>query len=106
MIFKCCLCGKAYTCESAAVKCVNRCARAAHQKGIFQTKSVYSEGTTTIEYNFESENNLKEKCISMLNSLGLAAQNSFRGQIENWDKLSEGERTQVYDMMRMTGGRL
>ena len=106
MIYKCCLCGKLYNSESAVVKCVNRCGRAMHQKGVFETKSVYSEGTTTIEYSFKSEDNLKEKCISMLNSLGLAAQNSFRSQIENWDKLSEGERTQIYDMMNIIGGKL
>lgn len=106
MTYKCCICGKIYNNENSVVKCVNKCAREMHKKGVFETKSVYSEGQTIIEYSFETKNkaDLRQQCENMIKNIGLAAQNSFKNQLENWNKLTEGEQIQLYDMIKMIAG--
>lgn len=52
-MFKCCLCGTEYEREQDAVKCVNRCGRAAHQNGKFQTKeSKHSNDLFKVSFDF------------------------------------------------------
>ena len=105
MIYKCCLCGTAYNSESAAVKCVNRCGRAMHQKGVFQTKNApYIEGTTEVIYNGEQSADLKSLCKAAVDRLGGAKRNFFIEQFNKWDSMSEVEQKQLYDMVSMIGG--
>lgn len=109
MTYKCCLCGTEYSTSAAAVKCVNRCGRAAHKVGIFETKeSNYRGETVEVIYDFEPESNdqeLKIKCSMMLDELKNITQkgvfNSFLFQFNQWDKMNETQKHQLYDMIAM-----
>ena len=109
MTYKCCLCGNIYTSESAAVKCVNRCGRAAHKAGIFETKeSNYRDETVEVIYDFElksDDQELKIKCYTMLDELRRTAHkgvfNSFLSQFHQWDNMNETQKYQFYDMIAM-----
>ena len=53
IMFRCCLCGTRYVKEQDAVKCVNKCGRAAHQDGKFQVKeSKHSEDISKVSFDF------------------------------------------------------
>ena len=68
-MYKCCLCGKEYETEKAAVKCVNKCGREKFLDGAFQHKEAkYSGERTTVSFLFKEELgfNTKEEAIAAL----------------------------------------
>lgn len=104
MIYRCCLCGTAYTSEAAAVKCVNKCGRQMHAKGKFQTKEAnYLGETTTVEYcSPDASRAACEKALSIAESvLPRGVFLSIQRQVANWDCIGAVERNQLYDMILM-----
>ena len=102
-MYKCCLCGKTYETERAAVKCVNQCGREKFLNGDFKTKtSTYRGETVEIQYFSSEENNLKEKCeelLSQIQSKGVL--NSLQRQYKNWDNLKREEQIQFYEILKL-----
>lgn len=107
MTFKCCICGKIYNSEAAAVKCVNRCGRAMHQKGIFETKeSKYSGETTETQVLYETEKlDLEFECSKKISELKdrvpPSAYNGFIKEFEKWETLTDAQRQMFYDLISL-----
>ena len=105
MTFKCCICGKIYNNEAAAVKCVNRCGRAMHQKGIFETKeSKYSGETTETQVLYEAEElDLEFECSKKISELkdkvSPSIYNGFIKEFEKWETLTDAQRQMFYDLI-------
>lgn len=116
MIFTCCICGTSYNNEAAAVKCVNKCGRAMHKAGVFQTKSSeYKEGEVKVVYPSDNEegDTLKEECLEILDNKVLdgstmsnGSLNFFMEQMSKWDTLSHIQRNQLHDMIVMLEGNI
>ena len=102
-MFKCCLCGKSYETERAAVRCVNKCGREKFEnKDFIKKESTYRGETVEISYRVSEDMNLKEKCeelVEKIQSKGIAT--SLRRQLKNWDRLSREEQTQLYEIIQL-----
>ena len=107
IVFHCCLCGIAYDNEAAAVKCVNRCGRAMHQKGIFQTQdSTYKGMTVDVEDTFgdtETDKNYLSMIVipELEGKIPKGVLNGLKQMLKNWDSLGTTGQTQLFDMCMM-----
>ena len=109
-MFTCCLCGKQYENEAAAVKCVNQCGREAQQSGKFVTKeSKYKGSFSSVQFSQESQVqdfSLKEELLKIFNELSLTMplQEVNRLRIrtfKNWDSLSSSEKKNQFERVLM-----
>ena len=102
-MFKCCICGKSYETERAAVRCVNKCGREKFENKDFVKKdSVYRGETVEIFYKVNEDLHLKEKCEKLLTKIeAKGVVMSLRRQLNNWDRLSKEEQTQLYEIIQM-----
>lgn len=99
-MFKCCLCGKIYESEKAAVKCVNKCGQEKFLDGAFRHKeSKYSGEITRISFDFEvKSDSIKEDILRICQELIDIGISEKRVEIlknsvlDNWDSKTEAEK--------------
>lgn len=99
-MFKCCLCGKEYETENAAVKCVNKCSREKFLDGAFQHKNAKYRGeTSNVSFNFEIDTEMiKESIAFLLNKMLENGAPNKRVEVlkkeifSNWDNKTEEEK--------------
>ena len=109
-MFRCCICGKEYESEAAAVKCVNKCGREGFETGKFQRKEkIYSDNISATEFDFDIKCPQKEdieKAIEVLERRGAPKLSvlMLRNQIaERWNYLSNSERAAELGRIQMLG---
>ena len=99
-MFKCCLCGREYENEKAAVKCVNKCGREKFLDGAFQHKETkYSGEETRIKFDFEVESDsIKEDILRIFQELAdngappKRIETLRKNLLDSWDNKTDEEK--------------
>ena len=105
-MFKCCLCGKIYDNEAAAVKCVNKCGREKASLGVFKSKTIKnSNEVSETTYNFSipdySFDEIWEKLLELKCPAYVVAQLK-KDCLSDWNNKSDREKEDCYNKVVMT----
>lgn len=96
-MFKCCVCGKMYNSEVEAIKCINKCARTAHENGQFVTKEAKHSEQTTVNFKNESDCSASVAAQALIGlmdkGIAIGAISSlYRKVFNNWRNINDNER--------------
>ena len=98
-MFKCCICGKTYDNEAAAVKCVNKCGREKSSLGVFKSKTIknsseFCETTYSFSIPDFSFDEIFEK-LSTLKCPAYVVAQLKKDCLSNWDSKSDKEKRRL-----------